>query len=200
MVNKLVFIVAITTALLGGTEIGYIYSITLTETQDIPTRNDVSFLMQKPEFRNMVTEEIIQNPQYKTELVSNPQAATLLGSIQTIEMRARIHPPMPEMDQKFPQSIIEQIQDQLDNISIAYRNGDKSTAYALANVAFIDNFERIEQGIATKDENLSQNINILLRMDLRDAIRNDDPPEQIDEIIILLKNKLDNARTILTQS
>lgn len=197
MVNNLVFVVAITVALLGGAEIGYLYSTMLTQTQDIPTRNDVSLLMQKPEFRNMVTEELTQNLQYKTELVSNPQTVTLLGSIQTMEIGGRLNPQTPEMDQKSPQPIIEQIQDQLDMISIAYRNGDKSTAYSLANVAFIDNFERIEQGIADKDESLSQNISVLLRIDLRDAIRNGETPEKIDEITTLIKNKLDYATTVL---
>lgn len=182
---------------LGGIEIGYIASLNTEDVRMRPTQEQVSFLLQDPVFRNVVLEEFAKNTEYKTELVTHPQTLNTVRSMQTMEIGGRLQEPVPGIiSQENPLLVIENIETQLDMISVAYENGDKKTAYSLVNVAFIDNFEDIERQIAAKDPKLSNDISILFRSDLRDAIRSGQLQETIDAKISLIKKELDSAKLL----
>lgn len=198
MAKKFLWIALIVAGFFGGIEIGYIYSMDM-RPESNSTQEEVSIMMQDTAFRSMVLGELAKNPKYKVELVSNPQTLNVVRTMQTMEIGGRLQEPLPSMtSQEDPILVIENMEKQLDMISIAYKNGDKKTAYSLVNVVFIDHFEDIERNIAAKDQKLSNDISVLFRSDLRDAIRNGDTQETIDAKISLIKKELDSAKLLFS--
>ena len=91
---------------------------------------------------------------------------------------------------------IDNIKKILDNVSKKYRNGDKDTAFSLATNAYLENYEYVENAIAQKDSQIMEKIELMLRVDLRQMIKNGDNAEDIDAKINLIKSELDKAESM----
>ena len=93
--------------------------------------------------------------------------------------------------------IISEIRSLLNQTIDAYRQQNYEGAEALATTAYLDNFEFIEAPLAEKDETLMQNIEVLLREQLRQLIQEHVPVEELQLHIDKINNNLKNAEGLL---
>lgn len=98
-----------------------------------------------------------------------------------------------------PLVYIENIEELLDQVSLNYRNGDTETALSLATSAYLDNYEFIEADIAYYDKELMEEIEIMLREELRNMIKDGESPDTVDAHIDAIKQKLEVAETIIPE-
>ena len=75
---------------------------------------------------------------------------------------------------------INNIEKILDQVSSNYKNGNKDTAFSLATNAYLENYEYVEGAIAQKDRPLMEKIELMMRVDLRNMIKNDDIIKELD--------------------
>ncbi len=89
-------------------------------------------------------------------------------------------------------SPLEYSRHRLDDVLIAYKEGDSDMAYRMAVDAYLEGFELIEQGLNAVDSELR--LDIEQRMTgLRNDIRGGMPVDQLESVIIDIKGKLDTA-------
>lgn len=91
---------------------------------------------------------------------------------------------------------IDNIEDLLDQVSTKYGDGDSVGALAVATEAYLENYEYIEGAIASKDPDLMEKVELMLRRDLRHAINTDQSVEEINSTIDSIKEELDNIRNL----
>ncbi len=72
-------------------------------------------------------------------------------------------------------SIINSIEDLLDQTSSEYSDGNQDIAFSLATTAYLENYEYIEGTIASKNLQLIRKIELMMRVDLRNLIQNGEP-------------------------
>jgi high-affinity iron transporter len=80
----------------------------------------------------------------------------------------------------------------LDDVLVAYRDGERETAYQLAVEAYLEGFELIEQGLNAVDSGLRIEIEQAMT-GLRNQIRQGVSVEELESSIIDIKGKLDVA-------
>ena len=86
----------------------------------------------------------------------------------------------------------------LNNVVLEIReNNDYRQADKHAMSAYLDNYEYLEAPIEKNDPNLMVDIEIDMREDLRNLIKNNEKLEVIEPFITQIKTKLDNAKLIL---
>lgn len=199
MVNKYVYVIISIATFFGGIEIGYIAFLNVDKPVMLLDADIQSELLQDPSFRLMIIKQIMQEPAYRAEIISNPQSQSMIASMQLMEIGGRLDlPQYPIPESGDIHSTLRNIENLLEMISTTYREGGERTAYSLANVAFIDNYENIEKDIALHDDNLAKRINLLLREDLRNAIKNGDSAETIDKEISIIKEEINKVKLLLT--
>jgi hypothetical protein len=93
---------------------------------------------------------------------------------------------------------INKIEIILDQVSLRYRSGDKDTAFSLATSAYLENYEHIESTIASKDIKQMEKIELLLRVDLRNIIQNNESADNIDTKINSIKTELANVKKLFS--
>lgn len=91
---------------------------------------------------------------------------------------------------------IDNIEDLLDQVSVKYDKGDSAGALSTATEAYLENYEYIEGAVASKDPNLMEKVELMLRRDLRHAINTDQPTQEIDSTIDSIKQELGNIRNL----
>lgn len=95
-------------------------------------------------------------------------------------------------------STISNIEDLLDQVSSEYRNGNKDTAFSLATTAYLENYEYIEGTIASKDLQLMQKIELMMRVDLRSLIQNGKSADEVDAKIDSIKTEFAKAKKLFS--
>lgn len=85
----------------------------------------------------------------------------------------------------------------LNQTLIEYQNGNFSGALALAEEAYLENYEFIKDPLAEQDMTLMEDIDIMLRGQLRDQVRGNDPDADIPRLVEDLNSNLDKAAAIL---
>ena len=93
-------------------------------------------------------------------------------------------------------STVKNIESLLVQISSKYKSGDKDAAFALANTAYLENYEYIEGKIASKDRQLMEKTELMLRVDLRNLIKNGSPQTDIDSKIDSIKDELAKIKSL----
>ena len=93
--------------------------------------------------------------------------------------------------------IISEIRSLLNQTVETYNQQNYAEAEALATTAYIDNFEFIEAPLAEKDEALMENIEVMLREQLRQFIQNRVPVEEIQQHIDKINSNLEKAEGLL---
>ena len=88
-------------------------------------------------------------------------------------------------------SIIQTIRSLLEQVSTMYQSGNYQKANQLAITAYLDNYEYLEAPLEKKGYgDLMKEIELLMRGNLRDAIEEKVPQEQLDKIIDEINVKL----------
>ena len=82
-------------------------------------------------------------------------------------------------------SIIQTIRSLLEQVSTMYQSGNYQKANQLATTAYLDNYEYLEAPLEKKGYgDLMKEIELLMRGNLRDAIEEKVPQEQLDRLLM----------------
>jgi hypothetical protein len=105
----------------------------------------------------------------------------------------------PESDtqEREPAEIITEIRLLLNQILTEYQNENFTGSSALVEEAYLENYEFIEAPLALLDVNLSEEMEIMLRGQLRDQVTGTDPDADVPRIIAEINSNLDKAAAIL---
>ena len=102
-----------------------------------------------------------------------------------------------EDSQREPTELISTIRDLLNQTMVEYNKQNYTGAADLADVAYIDNFEFLEAPLAEEDEQLMEETEITLREDLSRLIEERAQPQQVQELINEINERLDQAEQLL---
>ncbi|CDI05663.1 exported hypothetical protein [Candidatus Nitrosotenuis uzonensis] len=94
---------------------------------------------------------------------------------------------------------VDNIRALLAETKVKYAEGDKDEALRLATKAYLDNYEFLEPTLADIDKDLMEEIEIMLREDLRAMMRNNAPSEQVNQHIDLIFAKMDNVAQVIPE-
>lgn len=92
----------------------------------------------------------------------------------------------------------ENIEQLLSDASEEYANGNNNAALSLATKAYLDNYEFLEAPIAMQDEELMEEIEIMMREELRDMIKNGADASEISTHVNAILEKLEQAEGIIS--
>jgi plastocyanin len=96
-----------------------------------------------------------------------------------------------------PTEIISKIRILLNQSINEYRKQNFTGAQELATSAYLDNFEFIETPLKKRDNALENNIEMMLREQLRQYIKDRLPLENIQQLITKIRSNLDKAEKLL---
>jgi hypothetical protein len=96
-----------------------------------------------------------------------------------------------------PLKVIAEIRNILNQTIQEYKQQNYNEAENLAIGAYLDNFEYIENILAEKDKAFMQNIEVMLREQLRQMIQNKVSPEELQQHIDKINSNLDQAEKLL---
>jgi hypothetical protein len=99
-----------------------------------------------------------------------------------------------------PIKVIAEIRNILNQTIQEYKQQNYDEAATLAITAYLDNYEYIENVLAEKDKALMQNIEVMLREQLRQLIQNKVSPEELQQHIDKINSSLDQAEKLLSSS
>ena len=98
---------------------------------------------------------------------------------------------------KTPTEIISTVKTLLNRTINEYRNQNFTGAQGFASSAYLDNYEFIETPLGKVDKALNENTEIMLREQLRQAIKDKSPIENIQQLINNISSNLDKAEALL---
>ncbi|MGQ0605782.1 MAG: PEFG-CTERM sorting domain-containing protein [Candidatus Nitrosotenuis sp.] len=91
----------------------------------------------------------------------------------------------------------EGIEENLAQVKETYGAGDADTALAHATRAYLDNYEFLEAPIAQQDEELMEEIEIMMREELRDMIKAGASADEVNSQVDAILEKLEEAEGLL---
>src|SRR5215211_4550474 len=125
----------------------------------------------------------------------------LLSSIHpVIVFSSQVEGQDTEEIQRQPVKIIEDIQILLNKILDEYRAQNYTGAEELATVSYLENYEYIETPLADKNEELMEETEIMLREDLRTAIKEKAPLDQVQQLVNNINGNLDQAKQLFLKT
>jgi hypothetical protein len=129
--------------------------------------------------------------------IASPEtvASTIQGITDELSKVAGITEPGVEANS--PSILISNIRDLLDQAITAYSNQNYSQAESLAIEAYLENYEYIEAPLADLDNSLMEDIEVMLREELRQQIQNRVPLQEIQQQIVTINNNLNDAENLL---
>jgi hypothetical protein len=105
-----------------------------------------------------------------------------------------------EDSQREPSELISTIRNLLNQTMVEYNKQNYTGAADLADVAYIDNFEFLEAPLAEEDEQLMEGTEITLRENLSRLIEERAQPQQVQELINEINERLDQAEQLLVSN
>jgi hypothetical protein len=99
-----------------------------------------------------------------------------------------------------PAEIITEIRSLLNQTIIEYQNENFSGASALVEESYLENYEFIKEPLEEQDANLTEEIEIELRGQLRDQVTGSDPDADVPRLVKELNSNLDKAAAILANN
>jgi hypothetical protein len=102
-----------------------------------------------------------------------------------------------EIEKRNTSEIITEIRLLLNQILTEYQNENFTGSSALVEEAYLENYEFIEAPLALLDVNLSEEMEIMLRGQLRDQVTGTDPDADVPRLVEELNSNLDKAAAIL---
>jgi len=125
----------------------------------------------------------------------------LLSSIHpVIVFSSQVEGQDTEEIQRQPVKIIEDIQVLLNKILDEYRAQNYTGAEELATVSYLENYEYKEAPLAEKNEELMEETEIMLREDLRTAIEEKAPLDQVQQLVNNINGNLDQAKQLFLKT
>lgn len=94
---------------------------------------------------------------------------------------------------------VDNIYTLLNQVKSEYSDGNVDTALSLATKAYLDNFEFLESPVAQTDPELVDEIEKMMREELRDLIRNKAPATEINEKVDAILAKMDTVAKIVPE-
>ena len=95
---------------------------------------------------------------------------------------------------------VENIRKLLEQTKTEYSNGNNDVALSLATKAYLDNYEFLEYPlIELGHEDLMEEVEIMLREELREMIRSQEPPSLVNSHIDSILEKMDTIATIVPE-
>ena len=95
---------------------------------------------------------------------------------------------------------VENIRELLEETKEEYSNGNTDVALSLATKAYLDNFEFLEGPLVELDqEELMEEVEIMLREDLRNMIKNGEPSSKINAQVNAILEKMDAVATVVPE-
>ena len=133
------------------------------------------------------------------QILSITSPKTVASTIQGIvgELSEIVGIPEPSVEASSPSTLISNIRNLLDQVVTAYGNQNYSQAESLATEAYLENYEYIEAPLADLDNSLTDNIEVMLREDLRQQIQDGVPLREIQQQIDTINNNLSTAENLL---
>jgi hypothetical protein len=95
------------------------------------------------------------------------------------------------------ETYFENIERLLADTKDEYAEGNTDKALSLATKAYLDNYEFLEGPIAEHDKELMEEIEVMLREDLRNMIKNGDTTDEINSQIDQILEKLEQAEDLV---
>jgi plastocyanin len=117
-----------------------------------------------------------------TTLIFNPPIAPYIAFAQ---------------QRKTPKEIISTVKSLLNQTINEYGNQNFTGAQGLASSAYLDQFEFIEAPLEKHDKALKENTEIMLREQLRQAIKDKSSEQNIEQLINNINSNLDKAESLL---
>jgi predicted secreted protein with PEFG-CTERM motif len=95
---------------------------------------------------------------------------------------------------------VENIENLLTSVKTEYQNGNTDTALSLATKAYLDNFEFLEGPLEESgNEELVHEIEIMMREDLREMIKNKAPSNEIDQHVDSILEKMESVKVAVPE-
>lgn len=95
---------------------------------------------------------------------------------------------------------IDNIRELLAQTKQEYRNGNNDLALSLATKAYLDNYEFLEGPLIELDQReLMEEVEIMLREDLRNMIKNGEPSSKVNMQIDAILEKMDTIATVVPE-
>lgn len=107
-----------------------------------------------------------------------------------------------EFDDEFVEYVLDHIasiKELLNQSREAYVNGDKELAMKLATIAYLDHYEYIEWELLQYNEELIEDVEWMMREDLRGMIKDGAPISEVTQQIDTILEKLDSIAAIVPE-
>lgn len=98
-----------------------------------------------------------------------------------------------------PAEIITEIRALLNQTVMEYQNKNFSGAYALAQEAYLENYEFIEIPLQILDSGLMEETEIMLRDELRDLVKSEGAETNVQLLVNEINSNLDRAEQLLAK-
>ncbi|MDX1373059.1 MAG: hypothetical protein R3321_11345 [Nitrososphaeraceae archaeon] len=99
-----------------------------------------------------------------------------------------------------PLQIVSNIRNLLNQTMIEYKSENFTGASELVDIAYIDNYEYIEDPLKELNEDLMEETEVMIREDFSDAINDQAPIEDINAQYTQIQNNLDTIENLFSQN
>jgi|GEM_PF-927621 hypothetical protein len=120
----------------------------------------------------------------------------ILASIHPVIVFSQVENQGEKEIQRQPVQIIEDIQILFNKILYEYKAQNYTGAEELATITYLENYEYIEAPLGKKNKALMEETEIMLREDLRTAIGDKVPLEEVEQLINNINGNLDRAKQL----
>jgi len=153
--------------------------------------------MQQQMMTHMMGNQEMMNSMMSNQDMMNMMNGSMMGSNMMMGSGMMGHMMgSPITQQSDVVATINNIEKILDQVSSNYKNGDQKTAFSLATDAYLENYEYVEGAIAQKDRPLMEKIELMMRVDLRNMIQNNESADVVDAKIASIKSELGKTKSL----
>ena len=153
--------------------------------------------LELPEHEVEVAEEFYSDLWNAYDKKSDPEQVAIFANGVINEIGEAIGEEHEEVD---PLTYVENIRELLNQVKVKYAEGDKDTATSLATKAYLDNFEYLESPLKESDQtDLVNNMEIMMRIELRDLIKNNAPVLQVNQKVDDILAKMDTVAKVVPE-
>ena len=96
--------------------------------------------------------------------------------------------------------IVSNIRNLLNQTMTEYKNANYTGASELVDIAYIDNYEYIEDSLKDLDKDLMEETEVLIREDFSDAVNDQGSIENINSMYSKIQNNLDLIENLFRQN
>ena len=124
----------------------------------------------------------------------------ILASIHPVIVFSQVEEQGEKETQRQPVQIIEDIQILFNKILYEYKAQNYTGAEELATITYLENYEYIEAPLGKKNKALMEQTENMLREELRTAIDDKVPLEEVEQLINNINGNLDRAKQLFNNT